>query len=548
VAEGDGAAELAVTQPAPKPSAAPEGPWAPLRNHVYRSLWIAVLVSNIGTWMQTVGAQWLLVDEPNASTLVALVQTAGTLPIAFLALPAGVLADSFDRRRLLIGVQLFQVTVALILTVLTAMGEMRPPLLLLLTFTLGCGAALIGPTYLAMVPELLPRSQIPAAAALGSISLNLARAVGPALAGVLVAQVGVAAVFGLNALSFAVFAVVLLAWRREPEDSRTRERFGPALRAGGRYVRHSPLLRRILARNAMFVVPAMPIWALLPLVATERLSLDAGGYGLLLGALGVGAVLGAVLLPRARARLGMNVLIAVSSLSVAASMVLLVLVDSVAIALLALLPAGAGWIGVLSQLGAALQLYLPNWVRARGLAVNMLVLFGSQAVGAALVGVVADHLGLRAAFLGSAAVMALGAATVPLWPLRDMQGLDRTPATYWPEPDLAIDVGSGLGPVLVTVTYTVSAANDAEFQDAMVKVRRSRLRTGATHWELYRDGAAPEVFVEQYLVPSWEEHLRQHSGRLTGGDRQVEERASRLSDPPPVAAHLFPSGNVDRGE
>jgi hypothetical protein len=357
----------------------------------------------------------------------------------------------------------------------------------------------------------------------------------------------VAAVFGLNALSFLVFAVVLLLWRREPEDSRTRERFGPALRAGGRYVRHSPLLRRILARNAMFVVPAMPIWALLPLIATERLSLDAGGYGLLLGALGVGAVLGAVLLPRARARFGMNVLIVVSSLSVAASMALLVLVDSVVVALLVLLPAGAGWIGVLSQLGAALQLYLPNWVRARGLAVNMLVLFGSQAVGAALVGLVADHLGLRAAFLGSAALMTLGAATVPRWPLRDMQGLDRTPATYWPEPDLAIDVGSGLGPVLVTVTYTISPENDAEFRDAMVLVRRSRLRTGATHWELYRDGAAPEVFVEQYLVPTWEEHLRQHSGRLTGGDRLHEERASRLSDPPPVAAHLFPSGNVDRG-
>ena len=547
MAEGDGAARLAVTESAPERPVAPEGPWSPLRNHVYRSLWIAVFVSNIGTWMQTVGAQWLLVDEPRAETLVALVQTAGTLPLAFLALPAGVIADSFDRRRLLIGVQLFQVTVASILAVMTALGEMRPSLLLLLTFALGCGGALIGPAYLAMIPELLPRSQIPAAAALGSISLNLARALGPALAGVLVAQAGVAAVFALNALSFAFFAAVLVLWRRPREDSRNRERFGPALRAGGRYVRHSPMLRRILARNATFVVPSMPVWALLPVVATERLGVGAGGYGLLLGALGVGAVCGAFLLPRARSRVGMNRLIIVSSLTFAVSMVLLVTTGSVVVAMLALLPAGAGWIGVLSQLGAALQLYLPNWVRARGLAMNMLVLFGSQASGATLVGFTADHFGLRATFLGAAAVMVIGAATVPRWPLRDMQGLDRTPAEYWPEPDLAVDVGPGLGPVLVTVTYTVTADREDEFREAMVGVRRSRLRTGATHWELYRDGAAPDLFVEQYLVPTWEEHLRQHSGRLTGSDRMLEERAFRLSDPPPVAAHLFPADNVDRG-
>jgi MFS family permease len=547
VAEGDGAAELAVTRPS-RPAPGEDGPWAPLRDHVYRMLWIAVLVSNIGTWMQTVGAQWLLVDEPRASTLVALVQTASTLPIALLALPAGVLADSFDRRRLLIGVQCFQVAIGVVLTVLTLTGQMRPPLLLTLTFALGIGSAMMAPTYQALIPELVPRHQLPSAAALGSVSINLARAVGPAIAGVIVARTGVATVFALNAVSFAVFAGVLLWWRRPAEEVEQRERFGAALRAGGRYVRHSPLLRRLLARNAMFVIPSMPIWALLPLVATEKLGLGAGGYGLLLGALGIGAVLGAVLLPRTRNRFGINGLVAVSSTAMALSMVVLVLVDSLPIAMLALLPAGAGWTGVLSTLGAAVQLYLPNWVRARGLAINQIVLFGGQAGGAFLVGFSAEHLGLRATFLGSAALVALGAASIAIWPLRDLRSLDRSPAAYWPEPELLVDVGPGLGPVLVVVTYTVRPEDDDAFQEAMVLVRRSRLRTGATQWELYRDGARPHVFVEQYLVPSWEEHLRQHHGRLTGSDRMHEERAFALSDPPPSAVHLFPADNVDRRE
>src|SRR3954451_8364858 len=213
----------------PRTAAAPSGPWAPLAVPVYRSLWIAVLVSNIGTWMQTVGAQWLLVDAPNASTLVSLVQTASTLPVVLLALPGGVLADSFDRRRLLICVQAFQVAVGAVLTVLTAAGQMRPALLLTLTFALGAGAAVTAPAYQALIPELVPRSQIASAAALGSISVNLARAVGPAIAGLLISHVGVAAVFGLNAATCAVFGVVLLAWRRPADEAQERERFAPAL-------------------------------------------------------------------------------------------------------------------------------------------------------------------------------------------------------------------------------------------------------------------------------------------------------------------------------
>ena len=271
----------------------------PLSIRLYRRLWLTVLASNIGTWMQTVGAQWFLVSLPNATALVALVQTADTLPDLLLALPGGALADIFDRRRFLIAVQLFQVAAGTGLTLLTLSGQMTPPLLLGFTFALGAGGAIATPAYEAMIPEIVPRAQLRSAAALASVNINLARAIGPAIAGVLIARIGVGAVFALNTITFVFLPLVLLAWRRPvAESALPPESFGAALRAGGNYVRHSPVTRRIIFRLGLFVFPAIVIWALLPLVATRRLGMDASGYGLLLGALGCGAILGALALPR----------------------------------------------------------------------------------------------------------------------------------------------------------------------------------------------------------------------------------------------------------
>ena len=294
--------------PAPAPSRPTPAPaWEPLRIAVFRALWLAMLASNVGTWMQTVGAQWLLVDEPNAATLVALVQTASMLPMLLLALPSGALADTFDRRRMLIAVQVWMFAVAVTLAALTAADRMPPALLLTLTFALGVGQALTLPAWQAVIPELVPRAQLPSASALGAISMNVARAIGPAIAGVLIAQTGVAAVFALNALSFVVFVVVLLRWRRPVgDDGGAPERFAAAVRAGGRYVRHSSIVRRILLRAALFMVPGSALWALLPLVANQRLGMSASGYGILLAALGVGAIAGALVMPRVRARLSPN--------------------------------------------------------------------------------------------------------------------------------------------------------------------------------------------------------------------------------------------------
>jgi MFS family permease len=514
--------------------------WAPLRIGIFRALWIAVLVSNIGNWMQTVGAQWLLVDQPHASILVALVQTANTLPAVLLAYIGGILADIVDRRLFLIVVQGCLVITGLALTILTIAGQMSPALLLTLTFLLGTGSILSTPAYQAIIPDLVPRSELLSASALGSINVNLARAVGPAIAGILIAQAGVGAVFALNTATFLVFVFVVAAWH-PPAGTTAQfpERFAPALRAGERYVRYSPVVRRILLRSALFLVPASALWALLPVVASQRLGLGANGYGLLLGALGAGAVAGAFILLRIRARLSSNTMLLIASIVFAAALVALVLVSNVAVILVVLVPTGVAWIAVLSSMNAAMQLFLPAWVRARGLSVYQMVLFGAQAVGAVIWGAMAGPTGLVATFLSAAAVMVVGIATIRLWPLLDTSGSDRSLAVYWPEPHLLIEPDPRAGPVLVMTTYTIAPENEQAFFQAMSRVRRSRLRTGAAEWGLYRDGETAHRFVECFIVPSWEEHLRQHSDRLTGADRQYEEQAETLSDPPSQTVHLL---------
>ena len=518
------------------------GPWAPLARRTFRAIWLAVLVSNIGTWMQTVGAQLLLVNEPRASALVALVQTASTLPVVLLALPGGVLADTFDRRRMLIAVQVYMATVGLVLAALTAAGQMHPPLLLVLTFALGVGTALTAPTYQALIPELVPRAELPSASALGAVSMNVARAVGPAVAGLIIARIGTAAVFAINAASFIVFACVLMLWRREQiGDSRGRERFGPALRAGGRYVRHSPVVRRLVLRVILFLVPAMALWALLPLIAIDQLSLGASGYGLLLAALGVGAVTGATGLPRVRQALSPNRVLAAASAAFAVSVAVVGTVHNFAIVLVALLPAGAAWVAILSLLNATIQLFLPAWVRARGLAIYQMATFGAQAIAALAWGLFAESMGLVPTFLASASLMALSGVSVLWWPIREVPDRGQEPVAYWEQPQIVFNPEPRIGPIMVQVTYQVLPQDEAKFLAAMERVRRSRQRTGAQWWQIYHDGENPGCFVEVYLVPSWDEHLRQHDGRLTETDAAIERDARAYSRSAPEVHHLFPA-------
>ncbi|WP_405884716.1 MFS transporter [Streptomyces sp. NBC_01136] len=531
---------MTATTPPVSPSR-PVSAWAPLAVPVFRALWIAQFVSNVGTWMQTVGAQWLLIGH--GATLVTLVQTASSLPVVLLALPSGVLADRFDRRTLLVAAQLAMFAVSVALTVLAFADSLGAAALLALTFLLGCGTALMGPAWQAIQPELVGRAQLGQASALGAVNMNLARALGPALGGVLVATAGVGWTFAFNAVSYLGIAVVLLLWRRPRTATPTaeREQFLSALYAGRRYVWNAPGIRRILLRTALFIPGAAAAWSLLPLVAGDSLGLGSGGYGLLLAAVGTGAVAGAFALPRVRRLLGANGTLAAGAVVFALVLVVLATVHVPWLVALALLPAGLAWIGVLSTLNAAVQTRLPGWVRARGLAVYLLVFQGGQALTAPLWGGLAQWLGLTATLLTAAVLLLLGAAGVRLWPLHDATHIDPTPSDHWPAPPLVFEPGPADGPVLVSVVYQVAPADGTAFTDAMRHVARSRRRTGALTWGLYEDGNQPGRFIENYLVGSWAEHMAQHHTRLTATDRQREEhsRALLLPGTRPEVTHAF---------
>jgi MFS family permease len=525
----------------PPAAAQPLSAWAPLHHRVYRALWIAQFTSNVGTWMQTVGAQWLMGSLSNDPLLVALVQTAMTLPFFLAALPAGAAGDIFDRRRLLLASQSFMLLGAALLAALAWADATTPALLLLLVFWVGLGQAITGPSWQALQPDLVDRHEIPQAAALGGMSMNLARALGPALGGALVAAGGPEWVFALNAVSFLAVLGVLAWWRRPAaERALGAEHFGPALRAGPRYVRSSPRLRSVLARAGLFGLFASGTWALLPVLARNDLGLGSGGYGLLLADVGLGAILGAWSLPRLRARLSLDALVATGSCAFAVACLALAWLHSVPAAAAALVLAGMAWISTLGSLNGSAQTALPNWVRSRGMALYLLVFLGSQALGGLIWGLVTQWSDTRTAFSGMAAGLLLAAVFARRrWRLRGGE-IDLSPHA-WPEPQLAIEPEPHHGPVLVTTEYRVPVADQEAFRDAMTYVARARRRTGAQRWGLFQDGADPELFLETFVVPTWDEHLRQHTERATVNDQRFfdQARSYQTGDGGPHVRHLF---------
>ena len=391
--------------------------WAPLRIGVFRGLFIAALTSNIGTWMQTVGAQWFLVERHASPTVIALVQTASLTPTLMLALFAGALADRVDRRRLLIAVQAYAAVATAALTALAVAGVLDAVSLLVLMFAIGCAAALTTPAWQAIQPELVPREQLRSAASLGGVAVDAARAIGPPIAGLLVAAAGAAAVFAINAVTFVAVIVALLAWKRTPSAPVTeREPFGQSVLAGIRYISHSRNMRRILVRAALFAFPASALWALLPVVASQQFHLRAIGYGAVLGTVGVGAVIGALVMTRLSATLSANALLALAAL-VAAAGLLAAAYLPLGVAVVLLLLAGVAWIATLTTLTVAAQMALPQSLRARGLAMYLVILIGSQALGSLVWGVVASDFGLIASLTASAVLLVVAAASVGVLPL-----------------------------------------------------------------------------------------------------------------------------------
>ena len=527
----------------------PGSAWAPFRHEAFAAMWGGQFVSNIGSWMQTVAAQWLMLALTGSAAYVAFIQTAASLPVVLFAVLAGAIGDLVNRRKFLIITQTLMLLAAAALGFLAVAGLVTPWLLLALIFAVGTGQALTSPTWQTLQPELVPPAERPQAISLGAVNQNLARAVGPAIGGLILAATSAGTVFLINAATFLAVLGVLFWWHdTEPTRTLPREHVGEAIRAGGRYVAASPVLRVILLRAGLFVFFAASIWALLPVAAQDRLHLGSGGYGLLLGCVGVGAVLGAVLLPRLRGRLGPGTLLTAGSIGLAGVALILGFVPVTALAAVALVVAGVAWILALSTLNSLYQLTLPQWIKARGMSFYTIVFQGGNAVGSAVLGVSAQHLGLSATLLVAAAGLALGPLAGLRYRFQVIPPDQFLPGADWPVPNLADGV-PGAGPVMVTVEYWPRPGQEADLLAALRDARFSRRRTGASAWRVWQDAADPARILEQFVVASWDEHVRQQD-RVTVRDQQRYDQIRAMTDPahPVTVTHwLTPPGPRNPG-
>jgi MFS family permease len=502
-------------------------------------MWTAQFVSNVGGWMQTVGAQWLMLSLTTAAAPVALIQTASSLPVLLFAVPAGAVGDLVDRRRFLIAAQGFMTLAAGALGALAIAGAVTPLTLLALLFALGAGQAWTSPTWQTLQPELVEPSQRPQAIALGSVNQNLARAVGPAIGGALVAATSAGTVFVINAITFFAVIAVLLRWRETKRiaGALPREQVREAVRAGARYVMASPSLRVVLLRAGVFVFFASSVWALLPLTARRTLHLDSAGYGLLLGCVGAGAVVGAALLPRIRARLTPNRMLGIGSLIVAGLALVLAYIHVTVLVGAALAVGGTAWILALSTLNSVYQASLPGWVKARGMGFYLIVFQGGNAIGSAVMGIAAEQAGLSTTLLAAAVGLAVGPVLGLSFPFKAIAPEDLLPAGDWPAPALADEVPPS-GPIMVSVEYWPRAELRDRFLLELYDLRFSRRRTGAWSWRMWRDAGDSERYLEQFSVLSWEEHLRQHE-RISVRDSERQNRIRAMLDPdrPPRVTH-----------
>jgi MFS family permease len=508
---------------------------APLEGPVFRGLWFAWLAANMTMWMNDVAAAWLMTTLTPSPVMVALVQTASTLPVFLLGLPSGALADIVDRRRYFAATQLWVSVNALLIAGCALAGILTASLLLLLTFINGIGLAMRWPVFSAIVPEVVTREHLPSAMALNGISMNLSRVVGPAVAGALLASAGTPYVFVLNAAVSAVAFVLILRWRSTPRASALPgERFVGAMRVGLQHVRQSPRMRAVVVRVFLFFLQASALLALLPLLARQVHGGGATMFTLLMASMGAGAILAALMFPRWRQRFDRDEFVTYGTLTHAAMSALVVLVPEVWVALPAVFVAGMAWISTANTLAMSAQLALPNWVRARGMSIYQMALMGGTAFGAMLFGKVAGWTGVPAAIVVAAAI---GAVLMP-WVRRfsvEGEDVDFSPAPTRTQPDVAIEIGPDEGPVMVTIEYQIEPVRADGFAAVMQETRAARLRQGALSWGLFRDTSVPGRYVEYFIDDNWVEHQRRLE-RFTAADAELRSRrlAFHRGDESPV--------------
>jgi MFS family permease len=501
---------------------------SPFSHAVFRSVWIANLGSQFGGLIQAVGASWMMLSIAAAPEMVTLVQASTTLPIVMFALVAGALADGFDRRSIMIAAQAFMLVVSMALAVCAWLGLITPWLLLLFTFLIGCGAAFNGPAWQASVAEMVPREDLPSAVALNSMGFNIARSVGPAVGGFIVAAAGAAAAFAVNTVTYFGIIIVLARWRRPPEQRLLpRERLDMAILAGVRYVAMSPNIKFTLLRSLVFGAGASAVVALLPLVAKDLVGGGSVTYGLLLGGFGAGAVGGALIAHRLRLSLSNEAIVRLAMLGFGLAVLVTALSSWLALTFAAQFLSGAGWVLALATFNVTVQTSAPRWVVGRALSLYQMATFAGMAGGSWLWGVITGEVGLSLSLLTSVPVL-LGCVVLGFrFVLPQTEDLKLNPLKRWQEPEIALPIEQRSGPVVVTIEYRIQEEDALDFLTAMSDRKRIRRRDGARNWSLLRDLAEPDLWIERYESPTWLDYVRQNQ-RITEDDAAVWDRIRNL--------------------
>ena len=510
---------------------------SPLQYPIFRRVWSANLVSSLGGLIQSVGASWMMISLAQSADMVALVQASVTLPIMLLSLIAGAMADNLDRRKVMLGAQSFMLVASAALSICAWTGVLTPWLLLTFTFLIGCGGAFNQPAWQATVADMVPRAELPGAVALNSMGFNLARSVGPAIGGAIVAAFGAAAAFAVNSLSYVALISVLARWRLPVNPQRMpRESLGNAVTVGIRYMAMSPAIATVLLRSAAFCIGASAVMSLMPLIAKELISGGPLTFGALLGGFGVGAVGGAVVTARLRKMWSTEVIVRSATIGFGIAAAGAALSTHVLLTMAALSLAGASWVLALATFNVAVQMSAPRWVLARALSIYQMSAFGGLAAGSWLWGIVATHAGLRITLLLAAAIILFGALLGRWFRLEQAEALNLDPLRLWREPATAVPVQPTTGPVVVTVEYLIDADDVLAFLGAMAELRRIRRRDGALNWRLLRDLADAQIWIERYETPTWVDYIRL-TNRLTQDDALIRESLHSLhrgKEPPRV--------------
>jgi len=513
-----------MTESLNRPPLSADGITAPLRHPIFRRIWLASLLSNLGILIQGVGAAWAMTQMASSADKVALVQTALMLPVMLISMPAGAIADMYDRRIVAMVSLSIALTGATALTVLTWLGLLQPNLLLALCFVVGTGMALFGPAWQSSVSEQVPSETLPAAVALNGISYNIARSVGPALGGIVVATVGTVAAFALNALLYLPLMVALFLWKRIAEPSRLPpERLSRAIVSGVRYISNSPSIKIVLARAMVTGLISGAIIALMPLVVRELLHAGAQTYGMLLGVFGLGAIIGALNITRIRKRMSGEAAIRACALSMGGAMAAVAVSREPVLTGAALVVAGAMWTMAWTLFNIGVQLSAPRWVAGRSLAAYQAASSGGIALGSWGWGRLTDSVGVETALLVAAALM-LVSPLMGLWLRMPRIGARGEEAEVLDDPEVQLQFTGRSGPLVVEIEYRVAQDNARAFHTVMQDVQLSRQRNGAYGWSIARDIADPELWTERYHCPTWFDYLRQRN-RATQSERALHQQA-----------------------